>query len=66
MTDVAGKADYTVLTTDYTGHAVVFECQQLSPLLHRKSAAILSRDPTLDDTEKQRVSIIHSEDMGEW
>ncbi|KAK3859979.1 hypothetical protein Pcinc_033935 [Petrolisthes cinctipes] len=53
--NVAGKADYTVITTDYTGHAVVFECQQLSPFIHRKSAAILSRNPTLDDTEKQRL-----------
>jgi len=46
--NIAGKGDYTVYDTDYTSYAAVYDCQQLSPLMHRKNAAILSRTPTAD------------------
>ena len=47
VADLAGKADYTVVDTDYNTYAVVFECQKLAGFLHRKSTAILSRSPSL-------------------
>lgn len=45
--NLAGKADYSVLDTDYDTYAVVFECQKLASIIHRKSTAILSRAPSL-------------------
>ncbi|XP_050735599.1 apolipoprotein D-like isoform X1 [Eriocheir sinensis] len=57
--NLAGKADYTVLDTDYDTYAVVYECQKVASFLHRKSTAILSRTPTLsqDIISKERQLI---------
>ncbi|XP_066961931.1 apolipoprotein D-like [Macrobrachium rosenbergii] len=53
--NIAGKADYTIFDTDYDTYAVVYECQQISTLAYRQSAAILSRSPTLDSKVVDRV-----------
>lgn len=54
---MAGKGDYVVYDTDYDTYAAIYECQQLSSLMHRKSASILSRTPALDQTFVNRVRI---------
>lgn len=54
---MAGKGDYVVYDTDYDTYAAIYECQQLSSLMHRKSASILSRTPSLDQTFVNRVRI---------
>ncbi|XP_042858117.1 apolipoprotein D-like [Penaeus japonicus] len=53
--NVAGKGDYVVFDTDYDTYAAIYECQQLSSIMHRKSAAILARTPALDQTFVDRV-----------
>ncbi|XP_037783809.1 apolipoprotein D-like [Penaeus monodon] len=53
--NVAGKGDYVVYDTDYDTYAAIYECQQLSSLMHRKSASILSRTPALDQTFVNRT-----------
>lgn len=47
--NLAGKADYRVVDTDYDNYAVVFECQKFANFLHRKSTAILARSPSLSN-----------------
>ncbi|XP_068238692.1 apolipoprotein D-like [Palaemon carinicauda] len=53
--NIAGKADYTIFDTDYDTYAVIYECQEVSTLAYRQSAAILSRSPTLDSAIVDRV-----------
>lgn len=57
VADLAGKADYTVLDTDYDTYAVVYECQKVASFLHRKSTAILSRKPTLSQEIISKVRV---------
>lgn len=51
----AGKGDYVVIDTDYTGYAGIYECQRITSLMHRQSATILSRTPTLNVTFIDRI-----------
>jgi len=51
----AGKGDYIVIDTDYTGYAGIYECQRITSLAHRQSATILSRTPTLNQTFVDRI-----------
>merc|ERR1712179_369799 len=44
--NILGSATFTVVDTDYTGYALIVECQKLW-LVSRTNAAILSREPTL-------------------
>lgn len=53
--NVAGKGDYIVFDTDYTNYAGIYECQTVTTLMHRKSAAILSRTPVLAQEYIDRV-----------
>ncbi|KAF2366362.1 Lipocalin/cytosolic fatty-acid binding domain [Trinorchestia longiramus] len=53
--NIAGKGDYIVFDTDYTNYAGIYECQTVTALMHRKSAAILSREPTLAPEFVDRV-----------
>ncbi|XP_069161617.1 apolipoprotein D [Procambarus clarkii] len=45
--DIAGKSDYVVFDTDGQTYAAIFDCQQITSLMNRYSAAILSRTPSL-------------------
>ncbi|XP_071520093.1 apolipoprotein D-like [Panulirus ornatus] len=49
-----GNADVTVVDTDYTQFAVLYECQSLT-FLRRTSAVILSRTNNLDGATVERV-----------
>jgi len=51
----AGKGDYVVIDTDYDGYAGIYECQRITSLMHRQSATILSRTPTLNVTFIDRI-----------
>jgi len=51
----AGKGDYVVFDTDYTGYAGIYECQRITSLMHRQSATILSRTPYLNVTFIDRI-----------
>jgi len=51
----AGKGDYVVVDTDYTGYAGIYECQRITSLMHRQSATILSRTPYLNVTFIDRI-----------
>ncbi|XP_047740772.1 uncharacterized protein LOC108677745 [Hyalella azteca] len=53
--NLAGKGDYIVFDTDYTHYAGIYECQAVTSLMHRKSASILSREPTLSPDYVDRV-----------
>nr|XP_053650406.1 apolipoprotein D-like [Cherax quadricarinatus] len=45
--NIAGKSDYIVFDIDGKTYAAVYDCQQITSLAHRHSAAILSRTPSL-------------------
>ncbi|XP_062127307.1 apolipoprotein D isoform X2 [Drosophila sulfurigaster albostrigata] len=54
---VANKANYLVLGTDYKSYAVVYSCTALTPLAHLKLVWILTREreattATIDDAHK--------------
>merc|ERR1711942_43982 len=53
--NLAGKGDYVVIDTDYTGYAGIYECQRITSLMHRQSATILSRTPYLNVTFIDRI-----------
>merc|ERR1712243_43962 len=45
---------YWVLSTDYTGHSVVFGCREFGPV-NAQFAWILSREPTVDSATLERL-----------
>lgn len=49
-----GSADLTIVDTDYTNFAVLYECKSMF-VIHRSSAVILSRQKTLDSSKIQQI-----------
>ena len=49
-----------IFDTDYDNYAGIYDCQAITFFVHRQSAAILSRKPTLDPAMRSQVSVIRS------
>ncbi|CAG0902508.1 unnamed protein product [Darwinula stevensoni] len=67
--NMAGKADYLILDTDYKNFAVVYECQDLVNFLglvrlRRRSGALLVRDLAYDNPTVVEKSLRRLKDLG--